>query len=674
MDKHAPVVFRRQQTGKPAWIDQEYRKNRAMRRKAERMWKKHRTEEHKNNYIKQKQVCTEMAISKQKSYYSEMIQGSVNNQKSLFKIANELLDKSSQRVLPAHSDPKQLANEFNNYYIDKVKKIRETIPEVTSSHIHYSRPFTGNRMDVFREATESEVEKIMKENGIKTSAEDPIPSKLMQSSLDILLPVLTKLINKSLSEGSMDGVKWSVVDPLLKKTGLDIDSKKNYRPVNNLVFFSKLIERIVVKRLEEHMTKNNLQEGSQFAYKKDHNTETMMLGITDEVLRGFDNNMATIVIFLDLSAAFDTIDIDKLLQILNEEMGIGGTALKWFKSFLTGRTQKVKIHGQYSDSCEVPCGAPQGSVLGPKLFNINVRSQPMVFRQCLFTTSSFADDSNGRRSFALTFQFQILKNDVVNCMKEIITWSNAHFMKINPDKTELLLFRPSSLNKEVIIRGVFFEEQCIRFSEKVKNVGVGLDSNLCMDKHVNNLVGHCYKILRDIGRIKKYLPRSQLETLVHAVIANRLDYCNSLLVNISKENLFKLQKVQNSAARLILGKRRRDSGKQALRELHWLNIDARITFKILLLVFKVLRGMCVNMSLRYKNFNGRPNDYLMLDTPNFKTKYGKRIFEYNGSRLWNALPVSMRSEDDIEKFKRLLKTLLFDGNDELKRKAFKYYA
>ena len=442
--------------------------------------------------------------------------------------------------------------------------------------------------------------------------------------------------------------------------------------MNNLVFFSKLIERVVAKRLDQHMNTNNLHEISQFAYKTGFNTETMMLGVTDEVLRGFDNNMATVVIFLDLSAAFDTIDIDKLLQILDEELGIGGTALLWFKSFLTGRTQKVKINGEYSESCEVPCGAPQGSVLGPKLFNINVRSQPLVFKQCLFTTSSFADDSNGRKTFALSFQFQILKNDIVDCMKKIIVWNNAHFMKINPDKTEIILFRPSNLNKEVLIKGVFFEGQCIRFSNMVKNVGVWLDNNLDLNKHVNSIVSHCYKILRDIGRIKKYVTNNQLETLVHAVISSCLDYCNCLLVNINKENLFKLQKVQNSAARLILGIGRRQSAKDALRKLHWLDVDSRITFKILLIVFKVITGMCTSVSLTYKSFNGREQDFLMLETPAFKTKYGKRVFEYNGSRLWNALPLNVRCIDNIDVYKKTIKTLLFNGNNEIKRKAFKY--
>ncbi len=675
MNNHAPVLTKSVKTSTAPWIDAEYKLNRATRRKYEREWKRRKTEESRRNYVNQKNLCVELAISKQASYYSQLVQKSGNCQRSLFKVANELLDKTKDKVLPYYSDPKKLADEFNHFYVEKVTKIRNSIPKSTEAEDSsgYSRLFTGERMNEFRLVTVEDVKQIVKQSGIKTSMEDPIPSQVLQQSLDVSLPVLTELINKSLVEGSMKGVKESVIDPLLKKEGLDTDGKKNYRPVNNLLFFSKLVERVVDKQLNEHMSQNNLHENSQFAYKQHHNTETMMLGVTDEVLRGFDENLATIVIFLDLSAAFDTIDVDKFLKIMNEEIGVGGTVLKWFRSFLSGRTQRVKIENVYSDSLRVPCGAPQGSVLGPRVYNINTRSQPMVFKHCMFTSSSFADDSNGRKQFALTFQFHVINNDLSDCLRHIIDWNNAHFMKINPDKTEIMLLRPSSLNKDVIINGFIFEGQCIRFSSEVKNVGVWIDKNLIMDKHINYIASHCYKILKDIGRIKKHLQKSHLERLVHAVIASRLDYCNSLFVNISKDNIYKLQKVQNAAAKIILGWRRRDSASSALKELHWLNVDARITFKILLLVFKVLKGKCSkNLELKYKGFNGRPDDYLMLQTPNFKTVYGTRLFEYNGSRLWNALPAATRAEEDIEKYKGTLKTILFDGNTDLKLRAFRY--
>ena len=673
VDEHSPMLKKKITTGQPVWLDQEYKKARATRRKLEKVWKKNRSEEHRVKYMEQKQVCAEMVLTKQTNHYSKIISEAGNCQKSLFRIANDLLDKTKEKVLPSYSDPEKLANEFNEYFVEKVKKIRKSIPETTSNGNHYSRPFTGIRMNEFKLVTEEDVKKVLQQSGIKTCMEDPIPSKLMQPAVDAALPILTRLVNTSLQEGSMEGIKESVLDPLLKKAGLDVDNKKNFRPVNNLLFLSKLIERVAGDQLDQHMSTNNLHEHSQFAYKQHHNTEAMMLGLTDEVLRGFDENQATVIVFLDLSAAFDTIDIDKVLDIMDEEIGIGGVVLKWFRSFLEDRTQKVKIDNQYSESLNVPCGAPQGSVLGPKIFNINVRSQPMVFKHCLFSTSSFADDSNGRKQFALTFQFNVLKNDIVNCLKHIIEWSNAHYMKINPDKTEILLLCPSSMNKDIIIKGVIFEDQCIRFSKEVKNVGVWLDRNLQMDKHINNVTSHCYKILKDIGRVRKCLEQSHLERLVHAVVSSRLDYCNILFMNICKGNLFKLQKLQNAAARLVLGKSKRYSATLALKKLHWLKVEARITFKVLLIVYKVLNGLwSKNLELQYKKFNGRPNDFLLLETPNFKTMYGKRIFAYYGSRLWNALPVDVRAVQDVETYKKKLKTILFEGHEDLVKRAFKY--
>ena len=197
--------------------------------------------------------------------------------------------------------------------------------------------------------------------------------------------------------------------------------------------------------------------------------------------------------------------------------------------------------------------------------------------------------------------------------------------------------------------------------------------NLNLDSHINFIVSHCYKILKDIGRIKKNLQRAHIENLVHAVIASRLDYCNSLLMNISKVNLSKLQKLQNAAARLVLGKRRKESGSDAPRELHWLNVDARMIFKTILIVYKVIRGVCSDgIKLNFQQVDGRRGDALLLETPHFKTKYRKRIFAYNGTRLWNALPIDIRKETNMEEFKKRLKTILFDGCDKLKMDAFKF--
>ena len=348
-----------------------------------------------------------------------------------------------------------------------------------------------------------------------------------------------------------------------------------------------------------------------------------MAGLVNDVLLGFDDNLCTVIVFLDLSAAFDTIDIEKLLEILSDEIGITGLALQWFRSFLTARTQKVRIGQALSDCLEVLFGTVQGSVLGPKLFNIYVRSQHKVFEKCLFKTTAFADDSNGAKTFSIQFQYNILKYSVPECMKEITSWMNVNFLKINPEKTEILLLYPQSRSSDVIIKGTFIEGKCIRFSNEVKNVGVWLDKNLNLNKHVNKIVSHGFKLLKDIGRVRSVMTTKHTEMLVHAVTSSRLDYCNCLFFNMNKDNLFKLQKLQNAAARLVTRKRKRESVRMAMRELHWLRVESRIIFKLVLLVHKIVRGKCSkNLKITYKGHNCRPDDFLLLETKKVKTKYG----------------------------------------------------
>ena len=226
----------------------------------------------------------------------------------------------------------------------------------------------------------------------------------------------------------------------------------------------------------------------------------------------------------------------------------------------------------------------------------------------------------------------------------------------------------------MIIKGTIIgHQQCIRFSDVVKNVGVWVDKNLDLTCHVNKIVAHCYKVLKDIGSIRSVLSQKHTEMLGHAVTSSRLDYCNSLFMNMCKENLMKLQKVQNAAARLVVRKRKRESIAGTIKELHWLRVESRVIFKILLLVFKGIQGKSSkNLQLDFKSHNYRPEDFLKLKTNFYKSKYGRRTFKYNAPRLWNALPLHIRTEEKLETFKKLVKTLLFMDTEGFKAKAFCY--
>ena len=168
----------------------------------------------------------------------------------------------------------------------------------------------------FRPTSGAELSEILKSSGIKTSFHDILPAHLLKKVLDSLLPHFCFLVNQSLSTGSVEGLKDSIVNPLLKKSGIDPETLKNYRPVSDLLFLSKLTERVVDRRLFEHMSINNLHCMYEHGYKKMHSTETLLLPLVNNTLLSLDSDLAVIWILIDLSAAFDTVDIDLELHIL----------------------------------------------------------------------------------------------------------------------------------------------------------------------------------------------------------------------------------------------------------------------------------------------------------------------------------------------------------------------
>ena len=163
-----------------------------------------------------------------------------------------------------------------------------------------------------------------------------------------------------MATGNFDGLKQAVVKPLIKESGLDSDMLKNYRPISNLQFISKLVERVVLSRLNEHMNNIGCPLPNQYGYKPAHNTESLLVKITNDLLIASDSKTATVLLLLDLSAAFDTVDKTKLMKILSEEIKIGGNALKWFQSYLFGRTQRVKVGNDFSDEIIIEFGGPRG--------------------------------------------------------------------------------------------------------------------------------------------------------------------------------------------------------------------------------------------------------------------------------------------------------------------------
>jgi hypothetical protein len=248
---------------------------------------------------------------------------------------------------------------------------------------------------------------------------------------------------------------------------------------------------------------------------------------------------------------------------------------------------------------------------------------------------------------------------------------NSRFLKLNAGKTKLLIFSPQKLCSEIYIDSVYVGNNVyLPVSKEETSLGMKLDSQLLFSPQIDIILRQSYRFISNIGRIRKFLTVSDIQSIVQAVIISRLDNCNSLFYGIHENELSKLQCLQNSSARLIYGRRKHDHVSDLFYKLHWLPIRQRIIFKVLLFVFKIFLDICPQYLKECVRIVD--NDNRLLFIPRVQTTYGDRAFSNSAPRLWNALPLRLRKSETIVYFKAHLKHHLFSNYSEFTHEVNKY--
>ena len=272
-----------------------------------------------------------------KTYYSKFIEENSSNQSKLFRESKRLLNIQADKTLPPHTNAVKLANDMGDYFVHKITAIRSKLADSTQSPSSTAKESDSTTTSEMTDPSFSEFALLTEEDvknlalACKKSCDlDPLPSSILSVQLDHLLLVITKMINLSLKTGRFaDEWKNALVHPLLKKPGLELVNK-NFRPISNLQFTSKLTEKAVAIQLQTHMLNNGLFPEMQSAYREHHSTETALLRVKNDILMNMDMGHVTLSVLLDLSAAFDTVDHDILIHRLQSLLGLRGTALQWF--------------------------------------------------------------------------------------------------------------------------------------------------------------------------------------------------------------------------------------------------------------------------------------------------------------------------------------------------------
>ena len=249
------------------------------------------------------------------------------------------------------------------------------------------------------------------------------------------------------------------------------------------------------------------------------------------------------------------------------------------------------------------------------------------------------------------------------CIQEIRRWTQQNFLKLNDDKTEFLLFGSRQQLTKVSVPYISIGDARIAPSLKARNLGVIFDSSMTLQPHINNIVRLSSYHIRNIGKIRKYLDKSATEKVIHAFVTSRLDNGNALLYSLPNNQISRLQRLQNTAARIVTLSRKSCSITPILKQLHWLPISQRIIFKLMLIVHKALNGKAPHyiselLQVYTPSRNLRSSSMLLLIEPKSRHSWGDRSFSSAAPRIWNSLPLNLRSCVCTTKFKSLLKTYL----------------
>ena len=433
---------------------------------------------------------------------------------------------------------KVIADHFNSFFQQIGTNMASKIPKV--NEYKFKAYFTNNTNThfKFKLIDKHYVTHIIKKLNCKTSfGYDGLSTKLLKQLEPILSGPISLIVNQSLKTGIFpDKLKLAKITPIFKKGNKHIC--ENYRPISVLPAISKIFEKVVHDQIYSYFTQHNYFSNNQYGFRKYHSTEHTVLEVIDRATSELDSGNSAVAIFIDLSKAFDTLNHNILIEKLHY-YGINNLELSWFSSYLSNRSQYVEIDHVKSNYSFSSIGIPQGSILGPLLFNIYVNDLQNSTKYFKFIM--YADDTT-------LYSRNFPANDTINReFHKVFNWFCVNKLSLNIDKTKFMIFHNRNKNITQLIPEISINDHTISRVTKFNFLGIVIDENLNWNSHLDKI---CFKISRAIGtlhRLKCTLPSHILKILYNSLI---LPHCTYGILSWGS-NVDKVLKLQKKAVRII---------------------------------------------------------------------------------------------------------------------------
>ena len=476
IEKNAPLIKKiiPLRDGSDSWYNSEIREAKRIMRKAEKNYIRFKTDNYRDEFRRAKQAKCDLVKSTKTHYYKNEISRCSNDSSKLYKLLKHLLGKkSADNILPDYTDKVKLANDFSLFFISKVEIINDSFHESVQSNGEWIPDFPLIKFDTFKQLDVDEVLKIL-ENINKTNCKND-PFNIRKLSFDVVSPSLAVIFKEILSNSFASGLfpsseKFAFIRPQIK-AGKDPEQLSSYRPLYNTSFLSKLLESACLSQLLVHLKKFESLPKFQSAYREFHSVETAITKVYNDLVVNKAQGKCSLLILLDLSAAFDTVQHSILMNDLRI-LGLDGKVLSWFESYLSDREFKVHIEDSVSGSKVMRTGVPQGSVLGPILFLIYTIELHYILQNLGVSFHCYADDTQIYLKFSNIEEAEATVNNVYTCIKTLM---NSRRLMLNTGKTECLLISSNTRYKiHDDITSVTIDGECI----EMKNLGVVIDNTL----------------------------------------------------------------------------------------------------------------------------------------------------------------------------------------------------